>query len=274
MKLPVIKIQRFSAFDGDGVRTVVFLKGCPLRCKWCHNPEGLSFSNELMLDEGRCIGCGACASVCGFGVHDLRSGHILNRKSCTLCGKCAAVCPSAAISFASRDTDIASIVEICKRDEAFYKPRGGVTLSGGEPLSHGEKTVMLLKALKEAGLSTAVETSGYFPPELINPLVEYTDEFLFDVKICDPALHERLTGKDNSLILSNLFALDRIGARIVIRRIVLPGVNDTESEMKALSDIEARLTHRVRTDRLPYHEMGKDKYTALGLEYPMQDGII
>lgn len=265
MKLPVTRIQRFSTHDGAGVRTVVFLKGCPLRCAWCHNPETQRLQPEVLYFAGKCIGCGACAQVCPHGAHLLQeTSHVFDRTKCAACMACAEACPAAALEPAAQNMDLDEIVRAVLRDRAFYGETGGVTLSGGEPMVHGPLTLELLRRCKAAGLTTAVETCGHFDPELLPTLAQVTDEFLWDVKDTNPDRHKAYTGVDSSLILRNLRSANALGARLILRCILVRGVNLNDAHAQSVRALYRSLSHAERIDLLPYHPYGSSKSAQLG----------
>ncbi len=268
--LPVTEIQRHCMHDGPGLRTVVFLKGCPLRCAWCHNPETHRVEQELFFYPDKCIGCGACVSACPVGAHTLYPERVLNRSLCVACGRCAAVCCTEALTLARRDMTVDEILAVVLRDRAFYTPTrggdaGGLTVSGGEPMFHPEGALALLSAARATGISTAVETCGYFPPDHLSALAAVTDLLLWDVKdTCDDR-HRRYTGVSNRLILDNLRAADALGARIRLRCILVNGINTEPAHYRAIDELAASLSHCEGIDFIPYHAYAGSKARALGL---------
>lgn len=266
MELFVSEIQRFCMHDGPGIRTVVFLKGCPLRCAWCHNPETQSEKPELLFYSKKCMGCGMCVETCSNGIHcwDEKTGHCLDRKNCMVCGECADVCPTGALSVCGRTMSVEQLVEEIEKDRAFYGANGGVTLSGGEPFLQGEGSVELLKACRDRGISTAVETCGQFHSSLIPRIVPVVDLFLWDVKDTDPERHTVYTGCGNELILSNLKKVDALGGKTRLRCIVVSGVNYNQSHLENLKKLKSELANCQGIDFLPYHAYGGEKATFLG----------
>lgn len=265
-KLLVTDIQRFCTQDGPGIRTVVFLKGCPLHCAWCHNPETQNANAELYYNARLCIGCGACTACCPAKAHSLGGdgGHAFARENCILCMRCQSVCPSGALESVGKYEDIESILQTVEKDRVFYGTTGGLTLSGGEPFFQKENTVALLAAAKERGFSTAVETSGYFDGAILPQLVGITDLLLWDIKDCDDTRHKQNTGVSNALILENLKRADALGLRTQIRSIVVAGVNTDERNYGGIAELYHGLRHCDGVKLLPYHTYGSSKNVLLG----------
>jgi pyruvate formate lyase activating enzyme len=267
----VFNIQRYSIHDGPGIRSTVFFKGCPLRCKWCSNPESLSPAAELMVREARCNGCGRCIAVCAPGALSLAaSGLRLDRAKCDLCLNCIEACWEDAIELAGRRMSVEEVVDECSKDELFYRNSdGGVTLSGGEPLLQADFALELLLNLKERGFSTALDTCGHVPWETLEKALAFTDLVLFDVKHIDGDEHRDGTGTDNKLILSNLEkAMAANEARIWIRVPVIPGYNDSDKYMQSLAGrLQGMRAEKVSL--LGYHEWGRAKYQSLGRAYQL-----
>ncbi len=257
------EIKRFAVHDGDGIRTSFFFKGCPLRCLWCHNPEGLAKKSELALYESRCVACGACAAVCPCGAHKIENGkHIYDRNLCIGCGMCAEACGSGALVFYGKKYTIDELVDIALQDKDFYDTTGGgVTLSGGECLLQADFCAELLKKLKENGINTATDTSGAVPREAIEKVIPYTDKFLYDIKAYDEAVHIRCTGSSNKQILENLKFIDGWKRAVEIRFPLVPGYNEGEAEK--IAEFLSGLTCITGVRILPYHFPGS-KYYVLG----------
>ncbi len=266
--LPITKIQRFSTHDGPGIRTTVFLKGCPLHCAWCHNPETQHSHPELMYADNLCIHCKACESLCPAGVHLFNEEHTLHREKCLSCGICADACPTKALEMVGKSMTVEDILRPVLQDAPFYGEAGGITLSGGEPMAHPEGTLALLRAAKEAGLHTALETCGHFPPQYLPALHEVTELFLWDYKDSDPLRHEKYTGVSNQLILQNLHALDGMGARVELRCILVKGVNLEEAHLDAIARTYHTLHHCTGVTLLPCHAYGESKARHLGRKEP------
>ena len=261
----VFDIEKFAVHDGPGIRTVVFIKGCPLHCLWCHNPESQSFEPELLFDPDKCTRCGKCVSVCPQHFHTIAEGkHSFNRAACIHCGKCAEFCPAEALKAVGRKMSVEKVMEEVMKDRVFYENSGGgITLSGGEPLSHFTFTAALLKAAKAAGLHTAIETSGFAPWERIGELLCAVDLWLWDVKAV-PEKYERLTGVPAQPILENLKKLDQAGAAVVLRCPLVPGINDEDAALHHIAELANGLKNVQRIDLEPYHPMGEGKSRELG----------
>ena len=270
----VFNIQRYSIQDGPGIRTTVFLKGCPLRCEWCSNPESQEPHPEILLRSQQCQKSGACAKVCDVGAIKLIDGApSLDRSACTMCMDCVAACPSGALEVSGRRMRLNDVVEEACRDELFYaNSGGGVTLSGGEPLSQPEFARCFLEACKERSIHTALDTSGHASWQVMERVLEHTDLVLFDLKHLSPRKHLDGTGAKNDLILGNLGkTLDSKGTRVWIRIPLIPGYNDTTPHLKELA-LALRETGAEKVSLLGFHHWGRSKYPALGREYPY-DGV-
>lgn len=264
----VFNIQKSCVNDGPGIRTTVFLKGCPLRCAWCHNPESHSPHPEIFFYPDRCIGCGRCVPVCPKGAHRIENGvHLYDRSLCTVCGACAAVCPGGALEIMGEEMTAEEVIDEVMKDKVFYDTSGGgMTLSGGEPLMQFDFALSLLALAKEKGIHTCVETCGFVPTERICKAAEVTDIFLYDWKLTDSDLHRQYTGVDNELIEKNLRTLDEMGAKTVLRCPIIPGVNDNEAHLTGIADLANSLQNILRIEVEPYHPLGNDKLRRLGKE--------
>lgn len=263
----VFNIQRFCVNDGPGIRTTVFLKGCPLSCAWCHNPESKSPRPELFYDADQCVSCGRCVSLCPQKAHLMENGrHQLRRESCVRCMACAEThCPALAAAGETRRAE--DVMAEVLRDRPFYQASGGgMTLSGGEPFFQEAFVLDLLRLAREAQVHTCVETCGFAPLSLLEQAARWVDLFLYDIKLTDPALHRQWTGVSNDRILENLRALDKMGAKTVLRCPVIPGVNDTLAHFQGVAKIANSLMHLQEIHLEPYHPLGVSKARRLGRE--------
>jgi pyruvate formate lyase activating enzyme len=270
----VSNIQRFCVHDGPGIRTTVFLLGCPLRCRWCQNPENLAREPALLFNAGQCAGCGACLEVCEHGAVSRGDdgGLRFDRARCTACGRCVPSCWFKARELAGRLYSVPALLEEVLKDRvAFRNSGGGVTLSGGEPLLEPEFASRLLEACGRAGLHTAVETCGAVPWGHFERVLPHVDLFLYDLKLTDPEKHRRWTGGDNRAVLSNARALAQAGKRLIVRVPLVPGVNDDDGEFEAIAGFAAGLRNVEELHLLPFHQVGASKYALAGLAYRMQD---
>jgi pyruvate formate lyase activating enzyme len=269
----VFDIKKFSIHDGPGIRTTVFLKGCPLRCWWCHNPEGLAREPDLIIRPSRCIRCGACVEACEQGAISLGDGAAsTDRELCVLCGACVEVCYAEAREIVGREMTVAQVMAEIERDVAFYdESGGGATFSGGEPLLQPGFLLALLRVCQEREIHTAVDTCGFAPWEAFEGVREQVDLFLYDLKLMDDARHRQFTGVSNELILGNLQALASQGHAITIRMPVVPGINDDDENVRQLGAFVADLPQVDRVDVLPYHHIGSEKYGRLNRVYGLPE---
>ena len=261
----ITDIQRFSVHDGTGIRTMIFFKGCPLRCQWCQNPETRSPYTELLLTQNRSINCGACEEACES--HAVISGVLTDRKRCTLCGSCTEVCCTDARKLAGRYYDMDTVLEKILSDRTFYRySEGGVTLSGGEPAYQAGFARNLLSRVSEEGIHTAVETCGACSWAAMESILEYTDMVLYDVKHTDSLIHKKYTGMGNEQIIQNLLKIGQLKKTLIIRIPFIPGVNDGEENLVKTAEY-AKLCHAKQVHILPFHQMGLSKWTALDEMY-------
>lgn len=265
----VFDIQRFSLNDGPGIRSIVFLKGCPLSCLWCCNPESQRMAPDVMFDAEKCIGCGKCAEVCSHGAIGHENLHRIDRTKCVGCGECVAICPGGALTLKGEQMSIGEIIQVVKRDSNYFrKSGGGVTISGGEPLVQWKFARELLKACKAQGWDTAMETTGYGSDEAVEAVFPYVDLVLLDVKSTNPEVHKRVTGVDNVLIRKNAEKISRM-AKVIVRVPTIPTVNAYDEEFHNIAEF-AKTLHNVDTIHvLPYHTLGENKYNLLGKAYEM-----
>ena len=264
MKLRVTEIQRFCMHDGPGIRTTVFLKGCPLRCSWCHNPETQKISSELLFYKNRCILCGGCAVSCNSFAQATGANREIDRQKCILCFACAENCPTGALAKCGEDMTVDQVLEIIQKDKAFYGENGGITVSGGEPFTQGEATIALLRKCKELGLSTAVETCGYADTETLCKAAEFVDLFLWDIKDTDSERHKQYTGVSNKKILENLSVINKTCAKIRLRCILVNGINTHKTHYKELAVIAKKINNLDGLEFIPYHAYGGTKFVFLG----------
>ena len=262
----VFGIQRFSIHDGNGIRTNVFLMGCPLRCIWCHNPEGISKDALLSFSASRCTGCGACFVLCPE-VHSMENDvHIVNRKKCRRCFKCVQVCTGQALEQSGSEMTVSEVMDVIKGDKRYYDVSGGgATLSGGEPMIQITFTTAILKACKTADIDTALETCGLAQTEKFEQILPLVDTFLFDIKESNPALHLKYTGADNELVLKNLEYLSEHNANIVLRCPIIPGINDRTDHFKYLARLSRSYTGIGGVEIMPYHKLGVSKTERMGI---------
>jgi pyruvate formate lyase activating enzyme len=272
----IFDIQRFSIHDGPGIRTTVFLKGCPLRCKWCHNPESISPSAHLGVLPEKCTGCAACLPVCQPGALALTGAKrvVVDRVRCNQCGDCAAECDVKALEMVGRDATTAEVMDVVLRDRDYYRSSGGgVTLSGGEPLFQPAFARDLLQSAKSAGLDTVVETAGFVPWEVLSAVLPVTDLFLFDYKETDAHLHESFTGQSNVLILANLKRLHDTGGRILLRCPMIPEFNARKEHLDGIVRTAAALPRLEGVELLPYHRLGRSKLQRFGFHAQMPESV-
>ena len=268
----ITNIMRFAVHDGPGIRTTVFFKGCPLACAWCHNPEGQSFRPEVMYSEERCLLCGDCAAVCPqYAIHREDGWMETSSELCRCCGVCLDHCLMEARQIAGRRITLSELIAEIEKDVVFFdESGGGVTLSGGEPLSQPAFVSALLRACRGRGIHTVIETCGFAHPAIFLDVATRADLVLFDLKLLDPVKHRRYTGVANERILGNLEALAASGRPMAVRIPVVPGINDSDADLRQFSNFLSHAGVR-RADLLPYHRTGMDKYKRLGLMYGCKD---
>lgn len=268
----IFDIKHFAVHDGPGIRTTVFLKGCPLHCLWCHNPESLSLNPQLLFNEAKCIGCGYCFKVCKRGAHIfVDEKHVIGWESCYTCGDCVEECYSEALELAGKKVTVSDVMEDVLRDRIFYNNSGGgLTISGGEPLYQPQFTKALIEKAQEFGIHTALDTSGFSQWNILKDILMNVDLMLYDLKHMDPDKHKRLTGVSNELILENLLKIDKIGKPIWIRIPFIPECNDDETHFHQLGEYLSSFTNIERVDILPYHGLAESKYRQAGIKYKLK----
>ena len=268
----IFAIERTSLHDGPGLRTTVFLKGCPLSCLWCHNPESQTFSPELYYFNEKCVRCGICVHVCSINCHTISNDkHEINRVNCIGCGECVRVCPYSALELKGEKMDVEAVIAAVEEDRDFYETSGGgMTVSGGEPLAQFEFTKNLLSLMKKRQIHTCLETSGFAPTEKIIEIKDSVDIFLYDFKESDPDRHLQYTGVDNTLILKNLFELDRLGCKIILRCPIIPGMNDRPSHLLEIAKLAEKLKNVLEINIMAYHPFGESKSKRIGKIYPLE----
>lgn len=281
----VFNVQLFSVHDGPGIRTLVFLKGCPLRCLWCSNPESQSPRPELAFNKNKCIGtaeCERCLAACQPRAISKKDDKIeINREICTNCLQCAEVCPSKALNIYGKLMTVEEVLKAAEEDSVFYnRSGGGITLSGGEPLFQPEFTLAILSEAKRRGLDTAMETCGFASWEHLDKACAFLDTLIYDIKSLDEVKHKKFTGVANELILMNFQEVikNHPQLKILVRTPVVPGFNDNVAEIKAIHEYIKGLPN-VTYEPLAYHRMGQPKYAYLGREYfygdtKLDDGVM
>jgi len=269
----IFDIEKFSIHDGPGIRTTVFLKGCPLSCWWCHNPESQALDREMWFWERRCIRCGACLEACTQGAILLSGDSVITDGTvCDVCGNCAQVCQAEAREIVGRRVTVAEVMAEIEKDIVFYdESGGGVTFSGGEPLMQPDFLQALLQACKETEIHTAVDTSGFVAWKTLQRISGNVNLFLYDLKLMDDERHRQSTGVSNELVLSNLKALSSQGSQIAVRVPIIPGVNDDSENISKIGAFVASLAHVPSISILPYHKAGADKYARLKKTYALPE---
>lgn len=269
----IFDIKKFSLHDGPGIRTTVFFKGCDMRCQWCHNPESHRPEPELMFRPDRCIGCQSCLTVCTQKAISLNGGVITqHNEKCIQCGRCVDVCDARAREMVGWESTVEEVMAEIEKDVPFYaESGGGVTFSGGEPLLQKDFLSALLHSCTARGIHTAVDTCGYVDWKDIDSIRKHTDLFLYDLKLVDDALHRKHTGASNKNIIRNLQKLSGQGQDIIIRVPIVPGITDTEENIRHIGQLTSRLSHLRRLDILPYFHMAAEKYHRLHRGYDLTE---
>jgi pyruvate formate lyase activating enzyme len=269
----IFDIKKYAIHDGPGIRTTVFFKGCPLQCKWCHNPESWSKCPEPGFRKSRCVRCGRCAEVCEEqAIAFVENEPVTNVENCKLCGECVGACLSSAREIIGNEMTVGAVMSEVEKDVIFYdQSAGGVTISGGEPLMQPEFLLALLKQCRAKGINAAVDTTCYAEPEIIQKVAEQTDLFLCDLKHMDAGVHRDFTGVDNELILYNIRSLSNAGKGIAIRVPIIPGFNDDRANIEMTAEFVASLAGVGRIDILPYNRGGTEKSARLTAEFNLME---
>ena len=261
----IFDISRACLNDGPGIRTTVFLKGCPLKCAWCHNPESQNIKPEILYSQSKCINCGRCIEVCPNNCHSINDIHAFTRNLCIGCGECTKACVAGALRLAGRYCTVDEVMHEVIRDKAYYEDSGGgLTVSGGEPMMQIDFLERLLKAARQEEINTCIETCGYAPKDAFARIATLTDCFLFDWKESNAEKHQCFTGVSNALIRENLEFLDSVGANIILRLPLIPGYNDTTEHLHGIRNVIQRFHSIQKVEVLPYHPLGVSKEVELG----------
>lgn len=271
----IFNIKRFSVHDGPGIRTSIFLMGCPLNCIWCHNPEGIKPEITIWYNRNKCIACGLCIEACptkALGFHSFENKYVeINRELCDLNGSCVKVCPSGAIDFTGKTVTISEIMDEVVKDLSFYrKSGGGVTITGGEPVFQPGFSLGILEACKTQNIGTAIETSLFCDIELIENIYDLVDLFIVDMKIFDEKLHEKYTGKPNYIIKENLKFLSAARKELIVRVPLVKGITDSPGNLKNINDFVKGLNDKIPVEHLEYNPLAKSKYQKLAMPYTFE----
>lgn len=268
----IYNIQKCSIHDGNGLRTLVFLKGCPLRCPWCSNPESQSYQQEIMESPIRCISCGDCKSVCKESA--ISDDYRIDRNLCTNCFKCTDRCYAESKRIVGKNYSIEELYNEIKKDSPFYSIHGGgVTFSGGEPLTQVVYLKEIAKKCHDNGINVVIETCGYGEYDEFKEVLPYVDAMFIDIKHIDSEIHKDLTGMNNELILNNIKLISEFGVPITIRTPIIPGYTDSEDNIKGIAEFISTVPTVKEYELLQYHNFGEPKYSSLGRQYPLKDVV-
>lgn len=269
----VFDIKRYTLHDGPGIRTTIHLKGCPLACLWCHNPESQSFKPQLLFRRERCIACGKCVDACpNQAVLPKNAGFEIESDRCSGLGKCADICPAEARELCGRSMSAPDAMKALLKDRIFFEQSGGgMTLSGGEPLSQPEFCIALLRACKRYEIHTAIDTCGFVGFSVLRETIPFTDLYLYDMKHMDPEKHKDYTGVDNEVILSNLVKLGECGGTINARIPFIPGINTDEKNLRTLASFLSHVKGLTQLNLLPYHNAAEDKHNRWKMDYKLKN---
>jgi len=268
----IFNIQRYSIHDGPGIRTVVFFKGCPLRCLWCSNPESQRNMPEILYSNVKCKNCNKCISICPTkAIQDDEGEKVIDRSLCNNCGKCVEICPNEALEIVGQLMTVEEVMREVEKDLVFYRSSGGgVTLSGGECICYPEFSISLLKECYKGAIHTAIETSGFQKWDILKGILQYVDLVLYDLKCIDPIKHVQFTGVDNKIILENAQKIASEKISMIIRIPIIPGYNDSNENIKASAEFVTKLKGVNKIELLPYHRLGEYKYKKLGRKYKLE----
>jgi glycyl-radical enzyme activating protein len=269
----VFDIQKFCLHDGPGIRTTVFLKGCNLQCKWCHNPESISFKKQLSFNYSKCVLCGECVKVCPNNVHEIRDEkHVVHYEKCKNCGLCIENCVFDALKTIGREVTVNEVIYEVEKDKKYYQESGGgMTLSGGEATMQFEFSFELLKEAKKREIHTCLETNGVLKEENLIKLSQYVDMFLLDFKLADDELHKKFVGGSNAQVYSSIKLLAALGASVILRCPIIPGVNDNHEHFKEIARLSKEYKCIQYMEVMPYHSIGRDKWKHIGQEYSFRE---